>query len=58
MHNPSHPGGNTMALRGGAWNGNARNARTSSRNGTPPVYFDVNVGLRVTVAPVLLPSAS
>jgi formylglycine-generating enzyme required for sulfatase activity len=58
MHNPYNPDGGTMALRGGAWNDNAQNARASYRVVDRPGSFDDDVGLRVAVAPVLLPSAS
>jgi hypothetical protein len=42
-----------MVLRGGAWYFGARGARVSYRLSAPPASFDVGVGLRVVVAPVL-----
>jgi formylglycine-generating enzyme required for sulfatase activity len=41
-------------LRGGAWSGNARDARVSSRvSAHPASFFDYLAGVRVVVAPVL-----
>jgi formylglycine-generating enzyme required for sulfatase activity len=45
-------------LRGGAWYNDARFARASCRSVDHPGGFSVGVGLRVAVAPVLLPSGS
>ena len=53
MGNPYAPDSDTMALRGGAWNGDARYARVSYRVGLHPVAFSGRVGVRVVVAPVL-----
>jgi iron(II)-dependent oxidoreductase len=41
------------ALRGGAWDGNARRARVSCRTHDAPANFNLNAGLRVVVAPAL-----
>jgi formylglycine-generating enzyme required for sulfatase activity len=53
MNNPYTSGGPDMALRGGAWNLDARDARVSSRDLAPPASFVNSAGLRVVVAPVL-----
>jgi formylglycine-generating enzyme required for sulfatase activity len=45
-------------LRGGAWNSYHRYARVSYRGHNHPDYFNVVIGVRVVVGPVLLSSAS
>jgi len=45
------------ALRGGSWGSSRRAARCASRDGTPPDFFDDDVGFRV-VFPGSPPSAS
>src|SRR5262249_10719578 len=49
-HDPE--GETRRALRGGAWDGDARGARVSYRLGAHPDVFD-GVGVRVVVAPAL-----
>ena len=53
MGNPYTRGSDTMALRGGAWDSSARNARVSYRVDARPDDFIGSAGVRVVVAPVL-----
>jgi formylglycine-generating enzyme required for sulfatase activity len=56
MGNPYAPGGTEMALRGGSWYSNPRNARVAARPSIQPDYFYYVNGLRVVVAPILSPN--
>jgi formylglycine-generating enzyme required for sulfatase activity len=51
MTNPYEPGGNEMALRGGAWLHDHRDARVSYRFHGHPAYFGTTIGVRVVVGP-------
>jgi formylglycine-generating enzyme required for sulfatase activity len=53
MTNTYEPGGNEMALRGGAWDSDRGNALVSSSTHSRPVIFNLGIGVRVVVGPVL-----
>jgi formylglycine-generating enzyme required for sulfatase activity len=54
MGHPYSQDGPEMALRGGGWYRNQRDARVSARSRSVPDYFDDLIGFRLVVAPVFL----